>query len=578
MTKRLRFLIGILGLSTLVATVAIIGQRAQDQAQPLYVTPKAAPSATLRYTPNTATINPNSTQTVDVYLEFGDPQNPSLTLSSVSTEMAIAPNTSLSITKFDLNPELLNSNQWTFPYWDPQPNAGVIRVNGTSKTFEGIPSGTYKLGTLTLNSFTSSAAAIALNFSSDPTKTTVIPKVGSAISPNLVNGSYIVGFTATPTPTITPTAGRYSLLPTTSTITGGTSQTIQLRINTGSYTATSFESVINVTGTSVPSNLTISPITPTGMSAQSAVINITGGKQIQLSVVGGAGSGTLNTNNTWVTVANINYTAPSGGSAIFSLNSNLSTIYAGSLGNILSGTFTETYTYTVVTTPTPTRTPTPMPISPTPTRTPTPMPPSPTPTRTPTPTPTRTPTPVPPTPTPTIPPKANFNLLFRLQGLTNADQQAINSVKLRNESLTNSPIVTVSNILAVNAGASSEYYYSLPLVDVTPGTYTVCVKAKSHLQKCFTNLTVATTTTNLYLHTTSTAAGEAGLRAGDINHDNRIDQEDLKGFLASYSGSYKVPTVNPDLDINNDGYLTILDLALMIMNYTDFIIRGDQTL
>jgi hypothetical protein len=76
------------------------------------------------------------------------------------------------------------------------------------------------------------------------------------------------------------TSPGYSLSPASSTLTPGSTQTINLRISTGTQTATSFVAAIDVTGTSVPSNLSFNPIAPSGMTAYHAVANITGGKQI----------------------------------------------------------------------------------------------------------------------------------------------------------------------------------------------------------------------------------------------------------------------------------------------------------
>jgi hypothetical protein len=427
MYQKYRFLIGLLGLSTLIATVAIIGSRLQQTQEPVYIAPKAAPTATLRFSPTTASLLPNSTQTVSVIVEFGDPQDPSLMLSSLSTEISLPSNSSLSIQSFTINPELGNSSQWSFPYWDPSPVDGAIRLSAIAKNFEGIPSGTYTLGTLTLGSTLQAGGPFIVSFSPDPTKTSIMPKTGGAISANLINGSYTVASTSTPTPTRTPT--------------------------------------------------------PTA-------------------------------------------------------------------------------------TRTPTPTVTPIILTPTPTRTPTP-----TPTRTPTPTATRTPTPS-QTPTPTTPPQANIQINFRLQGITQADTQTISEVVLKPQSgLANS---VYTNVPAVNNGTSSDFYYTASLPNITPDTYTICVKAKSHLRKCFTGKVITSTTTVVDLFTSSTRAGEDGLLSGDVNGDNQITIADSGLLSTAYQGSYTAPVTDIRYDINNDGFITVMDIALMVINYRNFVIYGDS--
>jgi hypothetical protein len=437
MIKQHRFLIGLLGLSSLIALVAIIGARIQDTATPLYVTPKAAPSATLRFSPQRSSISQNEILTIDVELDFGDPNNPSLNLSSISTEMALAINPSLTLTGFALNPQLTATGQWSFPYWDPAPVNGVIRFSGIAKTHEGIPPGTYILGTITLTAGATTGGPHTLTFNPDPTKTSVVPKTGTAINPNLVNGAYSVTSTASPTP-VPPTPTR----------------------------------------------------TPTPAPA----------------------------------------------------------------------------------TPTPTRIPTPTPtptITPTPTRTPTPTmtQPTPTPTRTPTPTMTQ------PTPTPTTPPKANFSINFRLQGIARADSQVIPEIILK--SATSISSITLTNLTALNSGAASDYYYAVELRDVNPDTYTICVKGKSHLRKCFANKSITASTLSVDLFSSNTKAGENGLLAGDVNGDNRIDIHDSSLLGNAYRDTYTAPVTNPAIDINNDGVITLMDIALMVLNYTSFVIYGD---
>jgi len=97
---------------------------------------------------------------------------------------------------------------------------------------------------------------------------------------------------------------------------------------------------------------------------------------------------------------------------------------------------------------------------------------------------------------------------------------------------------------------------------------TLCLKAKSHLQKCYSNVTL---TTSGFVNLSTVEA-----MAGDVNGSNSITLEDPSLVLSKYT-AFVVPITVPDpLDINNDGRITINDVALSMLNYSDFEILGDR--
>jgi hypothetical protein len=220
-------------------------------------------------------------------------------------------------------------------------------------------------------------------------------------------------------------------------------------------------------------------------------------------------------------------------------------------------------------TPTPTRTPTPQPS---PTRTPTPQP-SPTRTPTPLPTATRTPTPIPPTATtaPSATPSYLARLLwFRLQGINSARPQE-QSVAVT--VFSNNQAIFSSTIPAATINSSGLYQVSLPLPSSVTGPFDILIKSNSHLRRRYSN--VSWTTINN--QTVIDLGIQTPLLAADINNDNNLTIEDISSIQSLYSlgvaagnpFSYAVPAGTPE-DINADGFITIMDVALALINYKDF--------
>lgn len=360
------------------------------------------------------------------------------------------------------------------------------------------------------------------------------------------------------------TAPNYSLSPATSNLAPGSSQSIRLRVNSGSYTASSMEIAIDVTGTSVPTNLALTPITPSGMSVMTnTIVNITGGRQIQFIVVGsGQGTG-INTGGANVDIGNITFTNPTSGSANFTLNP-ASVLFADLSGNILGSYFSETYTFAAAPSNTPIP-PSPTTVPPTPTRTPTPIPP----------TPTRTPTPIPPTPT-TPPAAMTLTANFRLQGLTTQVPARPIILDIRNA---NSTTTRYTNTLTPTVSADGVHTVTTPTLSLGAGSYKICLKGGSHLRHCWDNFSLTSGTNTL----TATTSSADLLLVGDVNGDNIINLDDISSINNAYCG-FKVAvgsqcsgvTVTSAQDVNYDNFVTIDDLALALMNFSDFVLRGND--
>lgn len=228
-----------------------------------------------------------------------------------------------------------------------------------------------------------------------------------------------------------------------------------------------------------------------------------------------------------------------------------------------------TPTPTEVMPPTPTLTPTPTSV-PEPTSTPTPLPTStltPSPTWIPTLTPTQTPTPSPtliPTPTPTaVPERARLNFSFRLQGITTQRPAQTAKVTLKQGG------TVVATFPAVTVTSATNGAYSGIVDDIDPGTYDVLIKSGSHLQKKFTDISLA-----VGENTYDWSGVE--LLVGDVDDNNLITIEDIASILSLYT-DFSIPVdIGTLQDVNYDQRITIDDVALALINYTDFSIGGDE--
>lgn len=197
----------------------------------------------------------------------------------------------------------------------------------------------------------------------------------------------------------------------------------------------------------------------------------------------------------------------------------------------------------------------------------------------PSPTPTPSPTPI-PTPTPTT----SLGMQFRLQGINSSalPQELTLTVKpdgpviLATEGDGGTTITTATT----NASNDPQGIYSASFSNLPIGTYKVCLKGKSHLQKCWSGVTL--TANNNTLDKSAGFLDE--LRAGDVTgegnnnnvQDNLITSDDL-AYINSGCTQFtcSAPAADPR-DVNNDGFFNIKDLALGILNFRYFVIPGDE--
>jgi len=110
---------------------------------------------------------------------------------------------------------------------------------------------------------------------------------------------------------------------------------------------------------------------------------------------------------------------------------------------------------------------------------------------------------------------------------------------------------------------------------VSPGTYTVLIKGRSHLQKKFTNVTLTAGSNSKEWITNK----RDELRAGDVNGDNKITGIDIAKVLSFYiQGGFYIPITEESRysDINKDLHISIQDVSLIAVNWTELTIEGDQ--
>ena len=119
--------------------------------------------------------------------------------------------------------------------------------------------------------------------------------------------------------------------------------------------------------------------------------------------------------------------------------------------------------------------------------------------------------------------------------------------------------------------------YTLPIGEnISYGEYDLLVKGYSHLQKRYRQIIINEDSLVVDL----TQNPEDFIIAGDVNHDNTITIADIARVSKYYTELARL--IDPsdtdmiDADITKDGYITIQDLALVAINWIDFIVKGDE--
>lgn len=112
--------------------------------------------------------------------------------------------------------------------------------------------------------------------------------------------------------------------------------------------------------------------------------------------------------------------------------------------------------------------------------------------------------------------------------------------------------------------------YSGSLSNVKPAVYDVLVKGASHLQRKFENEMIQ-------------GGGEIKdwsqkpLLAGDFNSDNLLDISDVADLLSFYEGEKNITDKESSLyDVNFDGLVDSLDVDVVVENYNNLEVRGEQ--
>ncbi|CAN5331203.1 hypothetical protein BH10PAT1_BH10PAT1_0140 [soil metagenome] len=160
-----------------------------------------------------------------------------------------------------------------------------------------------------------------------------------------------------------------------------------------------------------------------------------------------------------------------------------------------------------------------------------------------------------------VPTSLDFDVKF--QGIINKgpDKQIALSLKKSTSSLTEVRTLTItSDNNGVYTGISTP---------ADPGTYDVYVKEPNHLQRRFANITFSGE-----VNTEDWTSPQ--MLAGDFNNDNKINILDIGLILSQYTAlSIPVTSANIKYDINNDGVINITDIASVLSNYTQLEVLGD---
>ncbi|OGV96249.1 hypothetical protein A2W24_04070 [Microgenomates group bacterium RBG_16_45_19] len=207
------YLISLLVIFASVVAVAVISLKVQQTKVPVFVPPKAAPTASFRLEPDTSQPLPtNSSIPFNLYLNFAE-----FAFSNATLRLAIPKNQGLTAS---LLVETLSPNEgWSYPYLEldstSDPNYFFIDLSLVHTTPEGGPAGEYRIATFDLATTTATPP-----FNLILSQTEVYGKNNEHIIIPDQNLTYQVGvaptFTPipptptpspnpTPTPTLTPT-------------------------------------------------------------------------------------------------------------------------------------------------------------------------------------------------------------------------------------------------------------------------------------------------------------------------------------------------------------------------------------
>jgi len=110
-------------------------------------------------------------------------------------------------------------------------------------------------------------------------------------------------------------------------------------------------------------------------------------------------------------------------------------------------------------------------------------------------------------------------------------------------------------------------------VDLTK-EYRVIVKPEGYLQKIISE--------QVEFSSLVTTVGDSNttVKVGDYTEDNKIKLDDITKFLSVFS-DISVPLANQEdskkvYDVNGDGIINVVDLSIVLSNYTALEVAGDE--
>lgn len=352
-------------------------------------------------------------------------------------------------------------------------------------------------------------------------------------------------------------ATSFYLSPSTSTLTPGQTAEVDIMMTTDGQSASAFSAAVDISNTNLAGlSITASPDTAfpnmTSNGAGTGLYPQGSSTVAYIAFIGTSPSSTYSTTQA-VSIGTISFTVPSSGNAIFSFVEGTDVLVNGASTNpTLTG---ATYTFQASTT-----------LSPTPTQTPTP------------------------------PPSGGdvtMDFTARLQGITSNVGSMDMTVSIKPAGSVDAPLETavVSTSSDGEGVFSGTANFTSGLAD---GSYKICVKGPSHLQSCLDSVQVTGGSGSADL----AAVDGKLLLVGDVTQpgigqtdgDNVITLADvtaissLRNSCGYVTHSVPVGTVpcNPggasdvDLDVDRNGFVTIQDLSLVLLNFTSFERPGDN--
>lgn len=112
--------------------------------------------------------------------------------------------------------------------------------------------------------------------------------------------------------------------------------------------------------------------------------------------------------------------------------------------------------------------------------------------------------------------------------------------------------------------------YKGTITDIRPGLFEVLLKGEGYLQQKHENVTISRGGNRYYWN-------DAELIPGDFDSDNILNAKDIAELLSLFSHDPNIEVENKEIfDVNMDGKIDIEDIKIVLANYNDLIIEGDN--